>query len=434
MGSQFDSSNLMYVTKEYENLVKSKAQQIHESDEVTLTVQNINKQLDSILLEMNDKLNFVTNKLSGVGGVEDYVQGVHTNIDRVDTDAKTLISQEIEDTTSHPSIIAYKDNRSSTHFETVDFINKEIELNNDSKTLFIDGMDQLEDTDNLYTFHFNTSEEEYLKVLEFSFTYKQKPEIVYISDNKETRESTVGVSRVISGRFFLIRHDPIVKPNDFIIKAIIENSDNTGNIIDRKIVDIKEYTKTGNFNYIFDNGPQFEMYFTFNGNTNDGLNIHIGKIVPYRYVARKTYLNVDGEAVENFTFVDETSGYDGEDGSFGDIEEVYHSRNAQATVFVDRTHKRISIVNDGNNYSARAFSNASDFNYVSGRDIIEFWMKDVGQYTFIRINDGAQDTTYVCNSSIYVIKNLNAVVTDVVYLSSNEYILRVGDTYRYFDT
>ena len=63
MASSFDSSNLLYVTKEYEEDIKNKAKQIYADDEVSIKLEQINKQLDELLLEMDEKLNFIVNKL-----------------------------------------------------------------------------------------------------------------------------------------------------------------------------------------------------------------------------------------------------------------------------------------------------------------------------------------------------------------------------------
>ncbi len=114
MAGSPDSSNLMYVTKAYEEEVKNKAKRIYSNDEVSLSLENINKQLDDIVKEIDSKLEFVNEKIVGDYGVDSYVQGVHTQIDRVDINQEELVPDNIKNTRSHPSVMAIKGTRADT--------------------------------------------------------------------------------------------------------------------------------------------------------------------------------------------------------------------------------------------------------------------------------------------------------------------------------
>ena len=250
MSNQFDSANLMYVTKEYENNLKETARKIYANDEVKLTIENIDKQLNDILTEMNDKLNFISGKIHDPEtGVDAYLEGVHTQIDNIDVNARDMIDDGIEATQSHPSIMSVKSDRNATKFNTFDFINKSIRLDANSPLLRFDSKYELDDDDTVHTFRINHDKKEYIKIIEFSFTYKQYPSVMNKNGDELEEEPTVTVTRVISGRFFIIWGDPFNEPGKFIIKAIVENADNTGNIIDKKIIDVKELSKLKEANY-----------------------------------------------------------------------------------------------------------------------------------------------------------------------------------------
>ena len=149
MASSFDSSNLLYVTKEYEEDIKNKAKQIYADDEVSIKLEQINKQLDELLLEMDEKLNFIVNKVEGPDGVDAYVEGAHTQIDRVNVDQENMVDEGVRNTTSHPSINAFKNNRTETKFLSQDFINESILLTDKNKEVFVNGSGQLKDSDTL---------------------------------------------------------------------------------------------------------------------------------------------------------------------------------------------------------------------------------------------------------------------------------------------
>jgi hypothetical protein len=385
---------------------------------------------------MNDKLGFVTEKISDA---DTYLEGVHTQIDSVQVFHDLLVSDGIKNTKSHPSVTAFKSDRAETKYDNYDFINKSIELTPQSNLLKITGEGGISDENKLHSFIFNMDDKEYIKIIEFSLTYKQTPNIITISKGENdtkvaNRTSTVSVNRIISGRFFLIRHDPINNPSDFIIKAIVENSDNTGNIIDRKILDVKEYVENQKLTYIFDDGPQFDMYFKIDDNTETGLKVCIGKIVPYRYVMEKKYLDfATGEESTNFNLFDSTYGINGQDIRSHNIEEIYYSKNLNATIVVDKTNKKISYNIGGNKLDSRTLSSINDFNYTAGDTIHEFWVKDAGNYVFIRIKDDHQDTTYVGAGSISALVNLNVPIYDAKKLSSGEIVV-LRSNWLYFNT
>ena len=434
MSGSPDSSNLMYVTKAYEEEVKNKAKRIYANDEVALSMENLNIQLNNIVKEIDEKLGFVTNKIEGEYGVDDYVRAVHTQIDKVDIDQSDLVDDSIKDTKTHPSVMAFKSGRTDTKFNLYDFINKSVEFNNKSTTLAMHGSKVIDPNEAMLTFNFNATAQEYLKIIEFSFTYKQYPDIVTVDiDDTISKETTVTVTRIISGRFFLIRHDPINKPTEFIIKAIINNSDNTGNILDRKFIDVQAYKDSGDFSYIFDDGPQFDLYFTFDGNTSDGLKIHIGKVLPYRYVIRKNYINSnDGTLDTNFKKIDTTIGATTNIGTHN-IEDIYHSNNLACSFIVDKTKNEISIINDGDKFDNRRLSDISDIGHTSGSTIQEFWVKDVGDKTFIRLKDNEHDTCYVGINSVTRVQDLGRPVLDVLGTSTGEILVRLGNVYYFFD-
>ena len=434
MSGSPDSSNLMYVTKAYEEEVKNKAKRIYANDEVALSMENLNIQLNNIVKEIDEKLGFVTNKIEGEYGVDDYVRAVHTQIDKVDIDQSDLVDDSIKDTKTHPSVMAFKSGRTDTKFNLYDFINKSVEFNNKSTTLAMHGSKVIDPNESMLTFNFNATAQEYLKIIEFSFTYKQYPDIVTVDiDDTISKETTVTVTRIISGRFFLIRHDPINKPTEFIIKAIINNSDNTGNILDRKFIDVQAYKDSGDFSYIFDDGPQFDLYFTFDGNTSDGLKIHIGKVLPYRYVIRKNYINSnDGTLDTNFKKIDTTIGATTNIGTHN-IEDIYHSNNLACSFIVDKTKNEISILDDGDKFDNRRLSDISDIGHTSGSTIQEFWVKDVGDKTFIRLKDNEHDTCYVGINSVTRVQDLGRPVLDVLGTSTGEILVRLGNVYYFFD-
>ena len=184
MNDNFDSDNLLYVSKDYENEISDKAKQLYANDQVNQTQDSINRQLNSIISELNDKLDFVVNKISGPGGVDAYIEGVHTQIDSVSVNKESLVDSNIKNTTTHPSALAFKGSRAETNFKTYDFINQKITLDNSSDLVKLDGMGHLDDNAKLHTFQINVSDDEKMKIIEFSFMYKQTPELISFKNNE----------------------------------------------------------------------------------------------------------------------------------------------------------------------------------------------------------------------------------------------------------
>lgn len=435
MASSFDSSNLLYVTKEYEEDIKNKAKQIYADDEVSIKLEQINKQLDELLLEMDEKLNFITNKIDGPNGVNAYVEGAHTQIDRVNIDQENMVDEGVRNTTSHPSINAFKNNRTETKFLSQDFINESILLTDKNNEVFVNGSGQLKDSDTLHTFTFNLVDDEYLKIIEFAITYKQIPNIIHKNeDNTVDRESTVAISRVLSGRFFVIRTDPVNNPTQCIVKAIVENSDNTGNIIDRKIVDVKSSSEE-NTTVILDDGPQFDMYFKVLNNTK--LDVYIGKILPYRYVIRKTYLNSStGESDSKIKTCTIITGNDPAKPKSFNIDELHYSVNLNTAFCVDKTNKKLGyfyFTETITESDKKLLAPDSPISY-DGSEILDFWAKDYGRYTLIRLKTTTIDTTYITSRSLDAAINLNRPFDDAFILSTEELILKYQRYFYYFDT
>lgn len=435
MASSFDSSNLLYVTKEYEEDIKNKAKQIYADDEVSIKLEQINKQLDELLLEMDEKLNFITNKIEGPNGVDAYVEGAHTQIDRVNVDQENMVDEGVRNTTSHPSINAFKNNRTETKFLSQDFINKSILLTDKNNEMFVNGSGQLKDSDTLHTFTFNLVDEEYLKIIEFAITYKQIPNIIHKNEeNTVDRESTVAISRVLSGRFFVIRTDPINNPTQCIVKAIVENSDNTGNIIDRKIIDVKSSSEE-NTTVILDDGPQFDMYFKVLNSSK--LDVYIGKILPYRYVIRKTYLNSStGESDSKIKTCTIITGNDPAKPKSFNIDESHYSVNLNTAFCVDKTNKKLGyfyFTETITESDKKLLAPDSPISY-DGSEILDFWVKDYGRYTLIRLKTTTIDTTYITSRSLDAAINLNRPFDGAFILSTEELILRYQRYFYYFDS
>lgn len=408
--SSFDSSNLMYVNKAYENEIKEKAKRIFTDDSVNSTLEAINKELDDVLADFNKKLGFVTNTLNDK--VETFIKDTHSGIDAIDVDSKSLVDDGIEATASHPSINATKDSRVNSVYKTYDFINKNIPLNIDTIGLrFSDG--ELQSNDKVHKFTFNITEEEYIKVVEFAFTYKQKPDIVKLSnDGKIYREPTVGITRVITGRFFIIRHDPINNPEQIIVKAIIQNSDNTGSVIDEQIIDVaatREHpdSLTTKSEY----GPQFDLYFKMESSTK--LNICLGKIVPYKWFIQKTYIDTGNTYIPNFKILENNV----------TIKACKYSKNLD-TFFI--------IKDDG--YYITKDRNISSNTYIPlSTELLSYTgdlsVIDAGDYVFV--SNGVDSFVAINNlDAAKVYKDKNIVKAELV--SSGEIMVQVGDEYISF--
>ena len=423
----FDENNLLYVSKKYENDIRQRAKELLENNDAETTQKQLDKRLNSIITELNDKLDFIVNKIDGVGGVDAYVDGVHTQIDEVVVDRDALIDASIRDTTSHPSSVAFKYQRSDTKFPSLDFVNQKIPLTSSSKTLKIQGMGQISDDAHMHSFTIPATDKEYLKVIEFGFMYKQRPDIISYKNGEKIVTPTVMVNRYFSGRFFVIRHDPVNAPKEIVVKAIIENSDNTGNVIDRRIFDIKEYSDNSTISYIFDNGPQFDAYFGMN--SENDLVISIGKIVPYRFVVEKRYIDAQNvESEDNFQLIDSANS------SAGRIKDAQYSRSMKAAFFINDTE--VYVKNDGSRLAQKtpiSSLGTDDYFHKANSPIDEFWVKDVNGFSFMRIKDSQNDKTFIGISSVNAMQELSAKVTDVVGLSSDEIVGRIGNMYCFFE-
>ncbi len=410
MSEQFDSSNLMYITKEYENSLRETAKKIYESDDVKLTIDNIDKQLNDILIKMNEKINFISKKMYDPDtGINAYLEGAHSQIDNIKVNAKDMIEDGVETTQSHPSIINNKSDRNSTKFNTYDFINKTIKLDKNSPLLRFNSKNSINDDDTVHTFRINHDKNEYIKIIEFSFTYKQEPSIYNKKDGELEEEKTVSVTRVITGRFFIIWNDPVNEPGKFIIKAIIENADNTGNIIDQKIIDVQKLNKVGDnktqdLSYILDDGPQFDLYFTTEG---DSIDISIGKIVPYRWLMRKKYIEADTNKPTEVITINETI----ESPDF-DRSKIFYSKLIDTYFIVDKENRKIHYNIGGNLFNKSIpFSPSTAIPY-SGEEITDFKVFDTMSFTFLTLND----MTYVSLSNFESFSAIGYKITKVFEL------------------
>lgn len=414
--ASFDSNNLMYVTKQYEHEIQEKARQIYANDDTALVVENVEKQLNAVLEEINSKLSLMDTKIVDAN---QYRIGVHTQIDETKVDIKNLVDDGIEDTTSHPSSTAFKSDRSETKFSTYDFINKSI---NFDKNSFINLHGVNEDgNEKVHSFTIQHKLEEYMKIIEFAFTYKQYPTIMNKTSDGFKEESTVTVTRIFRGRFFIIWADPVMNPGQIIVKAIIENTDNTGNIIDKRIIDVKRSESGEDLTVLLDDGPQFDLYFTTTG---EDVTISIGRLTPYKWLIRKQYSNHYGEEKVNFTI------HNGCRSDVINIDEIYYSKNCDSYFIIDKTEKQIGFVaEDMNINNVTKLSTNTSITYDKS-NIHRFLFKDAGKFTFITIND----KSYVCINNLNSAITLEYVIDDVIELSTGEIICIFGPNIKYFDT
>ena len=362
-----DTDNFNYVTKRYENEIKATAKKLMSDDTVNKTLANINAKLDNLIKELNAKYEFMQRKVYGEGGVDDFVKASHIEIDNISVDTKDFISEEIKNTKSHPSINAFKENRNFSAYKSLDFINKGIHLN--SKTLGITFTDNgLKDTDKMHTFRINLASDETLKIVEFSFTYRQNPKVVNIINKVVMKESTVQIERVIKGKFFIIRPD-LNEPQDIIVKAIIENSDNTSNVNNEQVIDVKS-SKDANNSIIRDGiGPEFDLYFKV-ASINE-LDICIGKIIPYKWMIEKEYINVGSKAKSAFSLVKtspETNVH---------IDKVLYSKATNKFFIVDNTNRTVYMTENAE-LDPKDFTIYSAIVYTENINLI-----NIGAYTII---------------------------------------------------
>lgn len=414
--ASFDSNNLMYVTKQYEHEIQDKVKQIHANDETSAIVENVEKQLDDVLREINSKLSFMNAK---VIDANQYRIGVHTQIDETKVDVKNLVDDGIEDTLSHPSSTAFKLDRSETKFSTYDFATKMLSFDKNS-FIKLNGIQETGE-EKVHSFTIKHSTEEYMKIIEFAFVYKQFPTIINKTSEGFVEENTVTVTRVFRGRFFVIWSDPYLEPGKFIIKAIIENADNTGNIIDKKIVDVQRSDSGKDLSIILDDGPQFDLYFTTTG---DDITISIGRLTPYRWLIKKQYSNIYGEEKVNFQSIN------GMRKDVMNIDEIYYSSNCDSYFVVDKTDSKLGYVkSDASLNDIIKLGSNSSITY-NGESINRVMFKDAGKYTFVTINS----ESYVSISNLSSAIHLNKTIDDVFELTTGEIICASGSDLWFFDT
>lgn len=414
MEDSFDEANLLYVRKNYETEVTEKARRIFADNTVQTTLDETNKKLDELIAEMNEKLGFVTQKMTGNGGVEEYVRDVHTQIDNTAVDSTKLVDTGIVETGSHPSVTAFKSNRSETKYKNYDFINKTIDIGFDDKSLRFYNNTDIEPTDNIHTFKIHMDDVETLKIIEFSFTYSQCPNLVKIIGGKVYKEATTAVNRVFYGRFFIIRHDPKNAPEEIIVKAIIENADNTSNVIDEYAIDVKKSNIEDKMSLKNELGPTFDFYFRIASSSE--LLISIGNINPYKYLLEKSYVETNKEIIDNFNIL--KSGID----KFN-IDKIFYSENLNRVFIVDETTKKIysTIALDKYSMDTIAIDSSTEYNKLTADG---FWVKDVGAYTFVGNNT---NHCYVyTKDDVSEPVDLGVMVEDVQLMSTNEIIVQVG--------
>ena len=410
----FDENNLLYVRKTYEVEVTEKARKIFEDNTVQTTLDETNKQLDELIAEMNDKLGFVTQKMVGKNGVEEYIKDVHNQIDNTVVDVTQLVDSGIVKTGSHPSITTFKNNRSETKYKTYDFINKTISVGFKDQSLRFYNNTDIHDDDKVHTFNIRMNDVEHLKIIEFTFTYSQFPDIVKIVNGDVYREPTTKINRVFYGRFFIIRHDPVNAPDEIIVKAVVENADNTGNIVDEYAIDVKKSNIEDKISLKNELGPVFDIYFRI-ASRNDLL-ICIGSINPYKYLLQKSYVESNKQVIDNFNLL--KSGIESVK-----FDKVFYSENQKKIFIVDNEQDKIYIIPDFDKFSIDNISmdNATVYDKLTTDG---FFVKDVSSYTFIGDNS---DHCYVYpsgNFTEYV--DLGVNVEDVQMMSTNEIIVQVG--------
>ena len=412
--NSFDENNLLYVRKNYEIEVTEKARKIFADNTVQTTLDETNKKLDELIAEMNDKLGFVTQKMVGKNGVEEYVKDVHNQIDNTAVDVTQLVDSGIVKTESHPSITTFKNNRSETKYKTYDFINKTISVGFKDQALRFYNNTDIRDNDKVHAFNIHMEDVEHLKIIEFAFTYSQFPDIVKIANGDIYREPTTKINRVFYGRFFIIRHDPINAPDEIIVKAIVENADNTGNVVDEYAIDVKKSNIEDKISLKNEIGPAFDIYFRIT--SRNDLLICIGNINPYKYLLQKSYVESNKQVIDNFNIL--KSGIESVK-----FDKVFYSENQNKAFVVDNEHNKIYIIPTFDKFSIDNISmdNATIYDKLTTDG---FFVKDVGIYTFI--GDNSNHCYVYPRSNFTEYTDLGVNVEDVQMMSTNEIIVQVG--------
>lgn len=407
----YDPNSLMYITREYENSLRDKIKEINEDDTVKSTLDSINNELDNILTQIDVKLNEIGNKETEINT---YRADIHRFIDQTYINSSEFIDDEISSTESHPSLIANKQDKSySKIYNTINFINHKIEL---------DSFDSVnverrfnKDTDKVHSFVIPLADKELLKVVEFAITYKQRPEFIEeIKDSKiVSKESSVTINRVFTGRFYIIRPDVENNPQKLIVKAIVENADNNTSTKDVKLINVRASKTKDSIDYDDGDGPEFDMYFQVDSNEN--LTINIADIMPYKFTLRKDFYE-SGEHTKPVYL-----------SSMGAITD-----NRFKKIFYSTNQNIFFLVRDNECY----YTNDDEFKSTSLKklnnvtvDINDFWVKDIGMMIFI--HSGSR--TYICGNNLdNIVQSVYNDITDIKMLSTNEIVASVKNKGLYF--
>lgn len=402
----YDPNSLMYVTKEYENSLKDKVKKIQADDTVTATLNAVNNELDDILTQINSRLDEISNKKDEI---DTYRADIHRFIDSTSINTKELIDEDTSSTASFPSFLANKQDRSESRiYNYNNFINQKIELDSFDKVSINKGLPN--STDNVHSFDIKLSDKEFIKVIDFAITYKQTPSIIRkIEDSKITyAENSVTVNRVFTGRFYILRADAVNEPEKIIVKAVIENADNTANNVETKVLDVKSMKNNDTVKYSDDIGPEFDLYFQVR--SNDLITICIGNIIPYKWVMQKDSYITDRADESKFANL-----------IIGNINkkfiDIYYSTVING--YLLRTEDELYYTTN-NNFTEDSLIKITKINYTNK----DFWAKDVGSLLFI--HDG--NDTYISSSNINnaIKSNLSGII-DIKQLSTSEIVASVNN-------
>ena len=407
-----DTDNLSYVAKNYENEVKETTRRIYAQDTVNNTIARVNEKLDKLLTSINAKYDFMRDKMYGAGGIDDFVKSTHKDIDNISTDSSDFVDTNLQNTKSHPSINAFKVDRSYSAYKMLDFKNQSIKLNKDTLTLSLKNIRDLDPSRKIHTFRINLDSEEALKIVEFAITYRQDPNLITISDNEVYKEPTVQIERVIKGKFFIIRHDPINEPSQIIVKAIIDNTDNTSNVLNEDIIDIPASLDGKTVSHT-DEGPEFDLYFKVS--SQNTLDICIGNIVPYKWLIQKNYVTIDDLSdKKEFSIVSH-------DISHVKVSKVYYSRSLGLFFIVDEESKKIYTTSD-NSLEMSTLTQFTRLEY-DGR----FELFDTGSVCVISNNEASIIFTNDITQGTY----LGTRIYNAKRVSTGEIVVNVGNNSLY---
>ena len=407
-----DTDNLSYVAKNYENEVKETARRMYAQDTVNNTIARVNEKLDKLLTSINAKYDFMRDKMYGAGGIDDFVKSTHKDIDNISTDFSDFVDTNLQNTKSHPSINAFKIDRSYSAYKMFDFKNQSIKLNKDTLTLSLKNIRDLDPSRKLHTFRINLDSEEALKIVEFAITYRQDPNLITISDNEVYKEPTVQIERVIKGKFFIIRHDPINEPSQIIVKAIIDNTDNTSNVLNEDIIDIPASLDGKTVSHT-DEGPEFDLYFKVA--SQNTLDICIGNIVPYKWLIQKNYVTIDDLSdKKEFSIVSHNI-------SHVKVSKVYYSRSLGLFFIVDEESRKIYTTSD-NSLEMSTLTQFTRLEY-DGR----FELFDTGSVCVISNNEAS----IIFTNDITQGKYLGTRIYNAKNVSTGEIVVNVGNNSLY---